>query len=291
MSILRIILLLILLALALPVGIERKSWLHLVGAMVVSFFAVVLPLFVFSLSSLMVPEWKGACHYGWVDCFIVGKLALTPFVLAATAALYKTEVLRADVFQERWTVIGIFLGAIVATVCFIFGLICLEWNPIMLVPLYVAVWYVLRAIQFVRLARFKWHTYFKALLGTTPFWLASWWWSRQVYESLPNEAPQGCFVVTAAGRGHVKFVGPFREMEHRGRKVRANQQLITLWQFEDFWRGNWPCSHRLFRRFYNRFGPKLAAQIHSPWVADLIFLALKPLEILANFINHHGRKL
>lgn len=277
-----LILVLILLALGAPVGIAKNSWLRLIGAMVMSFFVVVLPLFVFFLSAFMLPEWKGACRFEWLDCFIVGKLALTPFVLVATASLYRVEVLGEKQLADRWPVVGIYLGAIVASVCLLFGLTCLRWQWWMLVPLYVAVWYAIRAVMLMVKSPVGFWPYFLSTLGTIPFWLISWEWSKNVYESLPNQAPEGCFVVTAAGRGHRKFVGPFVEIERNGRRLRANQQLVTLWQFEKLWREKSPRSHRIFRQFYNRLGPRIAARIRSPWLADAVFLALKPAELIAS---------
>jgi hypothetical protein len=280
-----LILIFILAALAAPVGIAKKSWLQFLVAMFMSFVVVVLPLFFFFVSSLMTPEWKGACHYGWVDCFIMGKLALTPFVLVATAALYRLEVLREKNPVGRWLVLGIFLGAIISTACLGFGLVCLfnrdTWMP-MLVPAYVAVWYSIRAVLLVKKSTLKSDNYFWALLGTVPFWLASWFWSRQIFQSLPDNPPN-CFVVTAAGCGHHNFVGPFFELEHGGATRRANQQLITLWQFEKLWRKKFPRSHQNFRRGYNWLGPMVASRIRSPWLADVMFIALKPVEWFASF--------
>jgi hypothetical protein len=288
-----IILFLILFALAMPVWFGKGFWPHVPLAMVMSFFVVVLPLFVFAFSSFMVPEWKGACRYGWVDCFIVGKLAFSPFVLVATAALYRLEVLREKNVGDKWFVGGIYLGAMVAVTCAVFGLVCVKWQGWLLVPIYVAVWYAIRAVQLMIQSTVGFWAYLWATLLTVPAWLTSWQWSRQVYESLPNQAPSGCFVVTAAGRGHPNVVGPFFEIEHAGKSCRANQQLITLWQFEERWRKQFPLSHAAFRRIYNRFGSLIAARIRSQWQADVMFLILKPAEWLANiYLNkNHTTKL
>jgi hypothetical protein len=137
-------------SLVLALGPVAKKWslVRFLIALVLSFAGVVLPLFIFSFSSLMEPDWKGACVYGWLDCFITGKLTLTPLVLLATAALYALEILRVKNRTARWIVVGIFLGAIVSTICFVFGMVCiglggdaLKW--FLLVPFYVAIWYPL----------------------------------------------------------------------------------------------------------------------------------------------------
>lgn len=283
------ILLLILYVLAIPMGIKKKSWLWLIPGMALSFLVVVLPLFFFFLSSVMVPEWKGACRFGWLDCFIVGKLALSPLVLWATVALYTIEVLRMDVSKSRLTAAAIFIGAIVAWVCFVFGLTCLDHEAAtsipMLVPFYIAVWYTIRTAFLMRAGHFDFLTYLVAAVGTVPFWLGSWLWSQKTFQSLPDTKPDGCFVVTAAGRGHRKFVGPFYEIGRRGEQRQANCQLITLWEFENLWREKSPRSHRCFRSFYNRVGPRVAARIRSPWLADAAYIALKPVELAARCIT------
>ncbi|HTR42642.1 MAG TPA: DUF6688 family protein, partial [Pseudomonadales bacterium] len=264
----------IFLALALPPAVIAKSWIRFFIALILSFVGVVLPLFIFGFSSFLEPEWKGACGYGWLDCFITGKLALTPLVLLATAALYALEILRVANRTARWIVVGIFLGAIVSSICFVFGLVCIGFgfDPLkvwLLVPGYVATWYSIRAAQLIKSARFNFRTYLISLASSLPFWLASWWWSRNLYASLPNQEPGGCFIVTAAGNGHAAFVGRQIEIERNGRRRLVNQQLITFWQFEMLWQSFAPRSHRIFRRGYNRIGPVIASRIKSPWLADL----------------------
>jgi hypothetical protein len=281
-----IILIVILSVLASSATLKEKSWRRFFLAMVLSFAGVVLPLFIFLFSSFMEPEWKGACAYGWLDCFIMGKLVLTPLVLLATAALYALEIIRVNNRTAGWIVMGIFLGAIIASICFVFGVVCIGseadapkfW---LLVPFYVAAWYSVRAVQLIRAARFGFLTYLISLVGSLPFWLVSWYWSRSLFAALPDKAPSDCFIVTAAGRGHAKFVGPHFEVERKGRRRLANQQLLTFWQFENFWRAQFPRGHARFRKIYNHVGPIVARRISSPWPADLAFIALKPLEWLA----------
>ena len=290
MSVFFIILAGILSVLALPPAIKEKSWRRFFIALILSFVGIVLPLFVFLFSFFLEPEWKGACVFGWLDCFIAGKLALTPIVLLATAALYALEILRVGNRTARWIVVGIFLGAIISSICFVFGVVCFgfEANAFklwLLVPFYVAIWYSARAVELIKGARLNLWTYLISLVCSLPFWLASWLWSRSLYASLPDTAPSDCFIVTAAGQGHAALVGTYIEIERNGRKRLVNQQLITFWQFEDLWRNLAPRSHRIFRRGYNRVGPIIAAQIKSPWLADFIYFAIKPLELMATFAN------
>jgi hypothetical protein len=274
--------------LALPAGVREKSCCRFFIALVLSYFGVVLPLFFFFFSVFIAPEWKGACHCGWLDCFIVGKTALTPLALWATAALYALEVLRVKNRPAPWLVLGVFLGATVAVVCFVIGLICYGPDGLgdivfLAVPGYVAVWYLWRAVQLIKAAHLGTIMYIRALIGSVPFWAASWLWSVATYKSLPDYDPS-CFVVTAASRGHEAFVGPFTEIVHHGRKQRANQQLIIFWQVEALWGRRAPRSHRCFRRIYNRVGPVIARRMTSPWLADAVCAALKPLEWTANLI-------
>ncbi|MFK7819849.1 MAG: DUF6688 family protein, partial [Planctomycetaceae bacterium] len=106
------------------------------------------------------------------------------------------------------------------------------------------------------------------------------------YETLPDE---GCFVVTAAARGHQSIVGSWRNSA-TGRN--ENAQLRTFRDFEGLMKHRWPKLHARFRLVYNRVGPPIAVSIRYRWQADLVFMALKPFEIVALVANrclHTGR--
>lgn len=266
---------------ALP-ALGRRSWTGFLAAIFVSAFGVVLPLFVFLASAFMIPEWKGGASHGWIDCFHLGKLALTPVVLWATAAFYKLEVFKSG-HTKPWVVLGFLSGAVVSSACMVFGLVCVEneagklW---LLVPIYVAVWYSVRAANLMSAARLNLRTCLTALASSLPLWVLGMFWSWRTYQGLSDQPPS-CFVVTAASRGHPRIVGPLFEVTRYGRKRTANSQLLTFWQFEDGWRKSAPRSHATFRRFYNRVGPALAGGITQPWMADVVHLMLKPAELTA----------
>ncbi len=278
---------LIVCGLAAPAALREKSWRRFFIGFGLVFVIVMVPLFVYLLSCALVPEWKGACPHGWLDCFHLGKLALAPLVLWATAALVAVEVWRVQNKTRLWIVLGLLTGALVSGGCLGIGLWIAGGHTggermylFFLVPLYVFMWYSLRTAQLLRAA----NTSFLAILSTVaasiPFWVASLWWAKKTYLDLPDKAPD-CFVVTAAGRGHGRIVGPFVEIIRHGERRRVNQQLITFWQFENVWHARAPRSHAAFRRAYNRLGPILAGKINSPLAADVAYVALKPLEFVA----------
>jgi hypothetical protein len=279
---------LVLMALAAPPALAKKSWLWFFAALILSLLVVVLPLFAFFFSAILVPDSKAGCNHGWLDCFMVGKLALMPLALVATAALYSLEVWRVKNRTMKWVVVGIFLGALVSVPCLVYGVCCIGLTKLMLVPLYVAAWYTIRSVQLIKASDMRLKSYLGMLLGSLPFWVGSVLWSQNTYASLPDTS--NCFVVTAAGRGHRRLVGPIFKVNHAGRRVRANQQLIRLWQFENLWRIRAPRSHASFRHFYNRLGPVIAAQIRSPWQADLAYLTIKPLELAVKLVMPSGKK-
>jgi Family of unknown function (DUF6688) len=285
---------LISLVIALP-GFRRDT--SLIGglrAVAVAFFGVTIPLLGFLASGLLVPEWKGACPHGWIDCFETGKLTLTPLVLWATTAFYSVELLRVKKPERPWIVLGLFSGTVVSGVCLLINLF-FETNPVTsmgilpVVPLYVFAWYLIRTIQVGRVALVPFLAYLATLAGSIPLWIASVGWMKHIYRGLPDRAPE-CFVVTAAGRGHRQFVGPFFDIERHGCRRQANRQLVTLWELESLWRDRSPGSHAVFRRLYNTVGPVIAAQIRSPWLADTAYVAIKPVEIAARWINQTWRK-
>lgn len=279
-------------AMAFPPAYRAESWKRFFVAAVLSVAGILVPLAVFVLSGLMVPEWKGACRFGALDCFHAGKLVLTPFVLWAVVAFYTSQILRLSDERPPWVVLGIFAGALVSTVCLVIGaLICIpsaNTTPnapawFLLVPLYTVVWYAVLAIRMMRRAGLGPRPYLLTVLGTMPFWWLCDLACRMKYRELPDNPPS-CFVVGAALRGHPWLVGAFDLPDACGGARRVNTQLLTFWRLEAAWQQRAPRSHRLFRRLYNRMGPFLAQRIRAPLAADAVYLALKPLEWLARLV-------
>lgn len=252
-----------------------------------SIFGIVLPLLVFLFSSFFAAQSKNEAVHGWIDCFWVGKLALAPLVLWATVSFFATRIYRVEKPEAPQFVLGYFLGAIVSCACLVMGFISIShelrsnglFSYWMLVPIYVAIWYSTSAVALMAKARLKPKTYLTALAGSSPLWVASVWWSRMYYESLPQT--QGCFVVTAASRGHCRVVGPFFGINRHGHGRIANHQLLTFWLFEEILRRHFPRAHAFLRRIYNVVGPAVARHIKGPWLADIVYFALKPSEVVA----------
>jgi len=105
--------------------------------------------------------------------------------------------------------------------------------------------------------------------------------AMRFFAALPVERPAGygdCFVVSAAARGHPRFVRSNFDPQLR-RTV--NKQWRTLRAFENRLALHQPKLHWRLRRLYNRIGPPIAARIHSSLAADIMYLLLKPVEWLA----------
>lgn len=277
------------LLLALPAAVRDRSWSAFGLALIQSLGGIVLPLWAFIGAVFLVPDWKGACRLGAVDCFHVGKLALLPLVLWAMAAFYRVTVRPAQRPHRAWVRLGLCHGAFISAVCLAHGLVTLKSEPPMvigmLIPLYTAAWYGITAyrIVFRDEPEMTPAEELTAVMSGGPFWLLAALLSYLQYRGLP-EHPPSCFVVTAASRGHARLVGPFAQVSRRGRPRFANRQLLVFWAFEEAWRRRHPRSHRRFRTLYNAWGPRAARGIRHPLAADAVFLALKPLETLASLV-------
>lgn len=245
---------------------------------------VLLPLVSFFLSGIvLMPEWKGACKWEWFACFHQGKLALTPLVAWACASFYSVQIYHYKTQYRTWAVLGLYVGAVVSGFCLVHGIIVganheVKW--LFLIPVYTFVWYFTLALHAGRRSPQSFLAYLYTLLGSLPFWAAGVFVSIQKYKSLPNTPPD-CFIVTAATHGHAGLVGPFTNAVHRNEIRQVNRQLLTFWRLENIWQLHAPRSHRLFRKIYNRIGPLIARRIRSPWLADMVYLMLKPAEWMA----------
>lgn len=134
---------------ALPLlGGGYSGWTYL-GAAARVFFQYALPLLFFFVSAALVPDSKANALMGWLDGFFLGKLAMTPMVLWAVAASYVRDVLKLEL--RPWMVLGHLAGALAATSCALIGLAIVPREMVamgfMVVPVYTAVWYDIRAVQ------------------------------------------------------------------------------------------------------------------------------------------------
>jgi len=104
--------------------------------------------------------------------------------------------------------------------------------------------------------------------------------AADAFERLPATQPpgEGCYIATAAARGHPRIVGSWPCLYPDGRIRRVNRQLLVLKAGEIALRARRPRLHRRLRRIYDAVGPRLAAALGPPLLADLAYLLLKPLE-------------
>jgi predicted membrane protein len=272
---------------ALPPALRERSWKTFGLAVLKSFFGIVIPLLVFVLSCLYQTSSKAECHHNWWACFMwTGKIPLLPFLVWAVAALFVHDINRTPNRDRTWVTTGIFMGTLTTVLMAAYLLFmgigkALTHNPWLIVvlattPFYMSIWGTIRTYQFWRQGVLKLQSCLTAALVSIPFWICALFLSKKIYASLPENS--GCFVVTAAMRGHEVWVGPFTTCPDRGALFKANRQLLIFWQFEALWETRMPRSHRLFRQMYNRLGPRLARLVISPWIADAFYLALKPAE-------------
>ena len=105
----------------------------------------------------------------------------------------------------------------------------------------------------------------------------------RIYAELPTEPPEQCFIATAAARGHQRFVGA-RPSPNAARCI--SHQLVLLKSGEIAIKTLAPKVHRFLRIIYDRVGPTLAARIRNPWLADVVFVLLKPAEIATSLALH-----
>ncbi len=120
-------------------------------------------------------------------------------------------------------------------------------------------------------------TWLAAYLGA---WRTSVLWMLQEYAKLPTTPPEGCYVSTAAARGHRRLVGAEEYAARSGKVYRVNDQMRYLKAAELLLAALSPPAHRVCRQIYDLIGPKLAARLVHPLLADAAYLSLKPAEWL-----------
>jgi hypothetical protein len=86
------------------------------------------------------------------------------------------------------------------------------------------------------------------------------------------------YLCTVAARGHVWLVAPERFGTRRGATIVVNRQLAVANAFEDLLHERWPRLGALARRSYDRLGWPVARLIRWRWLADVVYVAMKPAE-------------
>ncbi len=117
-------------------------------------------------------------------------------------------------------------------------------------------------------------------------WLAAYFgaWRMSVmlmlteYAKLPTTPPEGCYICTAAARGHRWFVGLQAVRADANNVYRINDQTRYLKAAEITLAATCPRMHRLTRAVYDRVGPVAARLLVHPLAADVAYLAMKPAE-------------
>ena len=121
------------------------------------------------------------------------------------------------------------------------------------------------------------------LLGQQPDAVIKAWTETSDWNLSRRVAPQNIYydehyLCTVAAGGHENVVKPIRLGERHGHQVIVNRQLCVANAFEQILEEKTPAMHRHVRHFYDTYGFPIAKMIHSPYLADFIYILMKPLE-------------
>lgn len=100
--------------------------------------------------------------------------------------------------------------------------------------------------------------------------------SKYKYCHLPEHL-DNCFIVSTASKGHT-FVVHSYQCNRTGKFI--NKQLIRFKLFEIELMVKHSLFHSIFRVGYNFIGPLIASLIKNKFIADIIYILLKPLELI-----------
>lgn len=109
------------------------------------------------------------------------------------------------------------------------------------------------------------------------------------YSVIPPPEPKvipgdGHYLCTVAAKGHKGIVKPIRSGERRGVRISVNRQLMIANAFEHILEAYLPNMHRIVRSAYDRYGYPISKHIRKKWVADIVYLLMKPLEWFFLFV-------
>jgi len=103
------------------------------------------------------------------------------------------------------------------------------------------------------------------------------------FSQLPLELTNqhcGHYLCTVAACGHPGLVRPERFGFRRGKVIIVNRQLAIANAFEDLLHSRWPRFGRAARASYDRLAIPICRYIRRRWLADLVYVAMKPAELV-----------
>ena len=121
------------------------------------------------------------------------------------------------------------------------------------------------------------------LFGQTPDAIIQAWTQTSEWNLSHQVSPQNIYqdehyLCTVAAGGHRKIVKPQRMGVRHGHSVIVNRQLCVANAFEQVLEEKLPRLHKTVRTMYDTYGYPVAKHIRSPYMADFIYIVMKPLE-------------
>ncbi len=122
-----------------------------------------------------------------------------------------------------------------------------------------------------------------ALFGQEPDAVIKAWTETSDWRLSQKVAPQNIYMdehylCTVAAGGHRRVVKPIRRGVRHGHEVIVNRQLCVANAFEEILAERTPGLHKSIRGAYDKYGFPVARLIRSRYIADLIYILMKPLE-------------
>ncbi|WP_425401032.1 DUF6688 family protein [Aeoliella sp.] len=231
--------------------------------------------------------WCGAVEHEMdvaASLFLTIIVAPIAGVLAVQPPIVITMLVKGLELKAKHEIVAVVIGTVIITIASL-SVYAGGWlvgamvaTPLAVVTYGRASWELLAPL------RKSWRISISALLAVF-IWLSVNFaaWRRAIlvaideYNHLPTEPPETCFVITAAAQGHRWLVGS-RDV---GQAFRVTRQLQLLKALEVLLHATVPQLHRPLRRLYNRVGPQVARRIRFAWLADVVYLAMKPAEWIA----------
>lgn len=262
-------------------GIQRRStvartWIWILGY-------VPPPLYIAFFALAAEPSWRYKYGHHYASLLEVGAApALINLIVLGGMALYMYRPCQAD-DQQRMRRGDILVQGLFLTYILYFammGALVYKLKFFVIQPFIYAVCHAVVLYQLAGRGVEPWSRRDGKVFGITlggsgaGFALKD-YFAWDLFYSLPETPPRMCVIITAASHGHPGVVRSWQEPESR--RV-LNRQLLFFYRFEDLLMERYPALHAALRRAYNRYAPALANHIDRPWKADLVYLALKPVQ-------------
>lgn len=237
---------------------------------------VEIPFLIHFLPLLIIePKAQDSCS--WINLYFEASVIQLPLLLWFFISIFH-DTKRSINFDKRidWVIGGVIIGLFINIADLYVLYHEYSYSNYLIYYTFAFGYIFYKLIKEIRIIKPSFYIFPLTIFIATFFGFLTISFSKYKYYHLPEHLDD-CFIVSTASKGHTSIVHSY-QCNKTGKFI--NKQLIRFKLFEIELMVKHSLLHYIFRLIYNFIGPLIASLIKNKFVADIIYIFLKPFELI-----------